>query len=291
MKRLLIIITVLLIHIGVFAQIDANSLMGLIHATTAEMTAIVSPIEGSLIYNTTDYAIYQYNGVSWGIVGQTGPVGPQGPQGIQGIPGDPATDDQTLATDGTSGNVSITGGNGISLNVNDADSDPTNEIQNLSLAGNDLTISSGNTVTLTPLIDINLGKDDLIQDPESRTYDMNAQDLGFINGNVGIGNTTPNSILQISGSVSAPIRSTAINTSLGPNDFTLITTEKDLIITLPAANTCQGRLYLIKNFGGGDNNTNVLYIKNNGDLDDKIDNDNLTWLQSDGVNWHQINKF
>lgn len=33
-------------------------------------------------------------------------------------------------------------------NVNDADSDPTNEIQNLSVNGTDLTISGGNTVTL-----------------------------------------------------------------------------------------------------------------------------------------------
>jgi hypothetical protein len=32
--------------------------------------------------------------------------------------------------------------------VNDADADPTNELQNLSLSGNDLTISAGNTVTL-----------------------------------------------------------------------------------------------------------------------------------------------
>jgi len=33
-------------------------------------------------------------------------------------------------------------------NVNDADSDPTNEIQTLSISGQDLTISGGNTVTL-----------------------------------------------------------------------------------------------------------------------------------------------
>ncbi len=37
------------------------------------------------------------------------------------------TDDQDLSTDGTAGNISIEDGNSISLNVNDADSDPGNE--------------------------------------------------------------------------------------------------------------------------------------------------------------------
>jgi len=290
MRRFLLISALLINQAGILAQIDPNSLLGLVHATTIEITTMVSPIEGSLVYNTTEKSIYQFNGVSWEIVGATGPTGPQGPQGPQGIQGDPATDDQTLLTDGTAGNITITGGNTISLNVNDADADASNEIQTLSLSGNDLTISGGNTITLTPLIDINLAKDDLTQDPETRTYDMNTQNLGFTNGNVGIGNTTPNSTLQISGSISSPIRSTAINTTLGPNDFTLITTEKDLIITLPAPNICPGRIYVIKNFGGGDNQTNINYIKANGDPDTKIDNDRTMWIQSDGVNWQLINQ-
>lgn len=251
---------------------------------------MVSPIEGSLVYNTTEKSIYQFNGVSWEIVGATGPAGPQGPQGPQGIQGDPATDDQTLASDGTAGNISITGGNTITLNVNDADPDPANEIQTLSLTGIDLSISGGNTVSLTPLIDTNLATDNLTQDPETRVYDMNSQGLGFTNGQVGIGNSTPNSTLQISGSVSTPIRTTNVNTALGNNDFTLVTTAKDLIISLPAANTCIGRIYVIKNYGGGDNNTNIPYLKGNGDPDTKIDNDKVTWLQSDGSNWQLITR-
>ena len=156
-------------------------------------------------------------------------------QGIQGIPGDPATDDQTLSTNNNPGNISISGGNSIDLNVNDADANPTNEIQTLSLAGRDLTISGtgGNTVTLPVLV--NLATDNLTQDAETRTYDMNSQNLGFTNGKIGIGNTTPNSTLQISGSFPTPIRSTAVNTTLGVDDHTLITTTvKDLIITLPS---------------------------------------------------------
>jgi hypothetical protein len=42
------------------------------------------------------------------------------------------TDSQTLSTSGAAGDISISGGNGIVLNVDDADADSTNEIQNLS---------------------------------------------------------------------------------------------------------------------------------------------------------------
>ena len=290
MKAVYFTLLAVLYSSGAFAQIDQGLLLGLINATTTEMNAIPGPITGSVLYNTTDSSIYQYNGASWVIVGQTGPQGPQGIQGIQGIPGDPATDDQTLLTDNSAGNISITGGNSVTLNVNDADANPSNEIQTLSISGRDLTISGtgGNTVTLPVLI--NLATDDLTQDAETRTYNMNAQNLGFTNGKMGIGNTTPNSTLQVSGSFSTPIRSTSVNTTLGVNDHTLITTTvKDLIITLPAANTCRGRIYVIKNIGSGDNFTNVGYIKNDGNTETKLQDKKVYWLQSDGTNWQLIN--
>jgi len=290
MKTLKVFLTLYCLHFGLSAQIDPASLLGLNSGTTTEINAIVAPIQGSLVYNTTDKAVYQYNGLSWEIMGQTGPAGPAGPTGPQGIPGDPATDDQTLATDGTAGNISISGGNSITLDVRDGDDDSNNEIQTLSLVARDLTISGsgGNTVTLPVLI--NLATDNLMQDPETRIYDMNTQDLGFTNGNVGIGNATPNSTLQIAGSVSTAIRTTNVNTALGSSDFTLVTTDEDLIITLPAASACEGRIYVIKNYGGGDNNTNIPYLKGNGDPDTKIDNDKITWLQSDGLNWQLISR-
>lgn len=290
MKNILIILGLLFFCSGSYAQIDPNLLLGLTNATTAEMNAISGPITGSILYNTTDDVIYQYNGIAWEIVGQTGPAGPQGPQGIQGIPGDPATDDQTLSTDSNPGNISISGGNSISINVDDADANASNEIQVLSLVGRDLSISGigGNTVTLPILT--NLATDDLVQDPETRTYNMNSQNLGFTNGRIGIGNNTPNSTLQLSGSFSAPIRSTAVNTTLGNNDFTLIMTVKDLIISLPAANTCIGRIYVLRNIGNGDNVTNINFLKENGDPENKLDKDKTFWLQSDGTNWHLLNR-
>uniref|UniRef100_UPI0006859F44 collagen-like protein n=1 Tax=Arenibacter latericius TaxID=86104 RepID=UPI0006859F44 len=95
-----------------------------------------------------------------GIQGEKGDKGDQGdpgPAGPQGPAGDPATDDQTLSTNGNPGDISISGGNNISLNVNDADSDSTNELQDLNLAGNILTLTNpanvGNQVDLSGYMD------------------------------------------------------------------------------------------------------------------------------------------
>ncbi len=59
------------------------------------------------------------------------------------------TDNQNLTAGPNSGEVSITGGNSVTLNVNDADSDTTNEIQDLSL--NTKILSITNNLTATPI--------------------------------------------------------------------------------------------------------------------------------------------
>ncbi len=64
------------------------------------------------------------------------------------------SDDQNLSTNGNAGNISIEGGNTITLNVNDADADASNEIQDLSLSGNTLSLTNdASTVNLTPYLD------------------------------------------------------------------------------------------------------------------------------------------
>ena len=50
---------------------------------------------------------------------------------------------QDISTDATAGNISLSNGSSLTLNVNDADADPTNEIQTLSQSGNDITLSNG----------------------------------------------------------------------------------------------------------------------------------------------------
>ncbi|MBT8303156.1 MAG: collagen-like protein, partial [Bacteroidia bacterium] len=229
------------------------------------------------------------------LTGPQGPKGDQGDVGPQGPAGDPASDDQTLESDGTPGSIAITGGNTITMNVDDGDADSTNEIQTLTLVGNDLKISGGNTIALTPLgVDTNLATNNLTQWPGNRVYNMNNQQLAFANGQVGIGSINgtagaiANSTLQVHGSLSLPIRSSNSNTTLGPNDHTLINYLKEAIITIPLASTCIGRIYLIKNLGNGDCFLSEIFIDKGGDPENKIGRDKMFTFQSDGVNWQLI---
>ncbi|MGB5459516.1 MAG: hypothetical protein WBM85_06130 [Eudoraea sp.] len=209
MKKIKLTIIAIISCWSSYSQIEAGLLLGLTNATTTEMNAISGSITGSILYNTTENAIFQYNGSSW----------------------------VNAAANGT-----------------------------------------------------NLATQDVIQDPETRTYDMNTQNLGFINGKVGIGTSSPNSTFEITGSFSSPIRSTSVNTSLEVSDFTLIMTEKNLTIILPAAGGCKGRIYILKNIANGNNFTSINYIKDDGTADDKLGKQKIFWLQSDGINWHLINK-
>ena len=65
MKTGLYIVLLLAFSATGLAQIDANSVMGIPRATTAEMSGIVTPNLGSVLYNTDDDAIYRYTTSGW----------------------------------------------------------------------------------------------------------------------------------------------------------------------------------------------------------------------------------
>ena len=69
MKNTITILLFSLFSITVSAQIDAFSVMGMPTATTAEMSAIVGPSIGSVLFNTDDQAIYRYTSSGWLING------------------------------------------------------------------------------------------------------------------------------------------------------------------------------------------------------------------------------
>ena len=69
-----------------------------------------------------------------------------------GITQPAVTEYQTISTNNTPGNISISKGNTIILNVNDADADSTNELQTISLDGEHLVLSKGNTIDLGLII-------------------------------------------------------------------------------------------------------------------------------------------
>ncbi len=129
----------------------------------------------------------------------------------------------------------------------------------------------------------------ITQEAEARTYDINNQTFGFINGKVGIQMANPTSDLHVGGTIAAPIRTTSQNTTLGENDFTVVLKNANLVITLPNASTCPGRIYAIKNISKGNCTTKTRYICNRGSRMNQIKRNKALWIQSDGTDWQQIN--
>ena len=88
------------------------------------------------------------------------------------------SDDQTLATNNTPGNISIEDGNSITLNVNDADADVTNEINTaFAVVGTNLDITDSNGTLSVPLAAI--GSDD-----QNITTDNNPGNISIEDGNI-----------------------------------------------------------------------------------------------------------
>lgn len=98
---------------------------------------------GTMQFLSVPYALYAQKSLE---PGPEGPAGPVGPKGDKGDPGDPASDNQKLSFDGT--NLSIDGEDGgNTVNMGSL-------IQSLSLKGDTLSISRGNFVTFSKL-DVN----------------------------------------------------------------------------------------------------------------------------------------
>ena len=110
--------------------------------TQAQRNAIASPANGLLIYQTDiNPGLYSYDGTTWAAFGEVRSVNGQFPNPITGevlIPVN--TDSQTLTLMGQV--LTISAGNSVTLLDTNTDS------QTLTLTGQVLTISSGNSVTL-----------------------------------------------------------------------------------------------------------------------------------------------
>lgn len=95
-----------------------------------------------------------------------------------------------------------------------------------------------------------------------------------------------NSTLQIKGSISTAIISINGNLTLDETHHTVIINSNS-IISLPLANTCSGRTYIIKN----STNTSATissYLNNSGTSTTNIPANNTIQIQSNGTSWHAI---
>lgn len=107
-------------------------------------------------------------------------------------------------------------------------------------------------------------------------------------GNVGIGNIVATSLLQVTGSIASPLTTTTSAITLNNSHRTLIINAAAAIaVSLPAANTCSGREYIIVNQDAFAHtitsykdftNANATVIPVTGSIT----------LQSDGNNWYRI---
>jgi hypothetical protein len=118
---------------------------------------------------------------------------------------------------------------------------------------------------------------------------MRMQGIGLDNTvrvGVNMAGAVPNSTFQVRGSVANNIVTTAAAVTLNELNYTLILTA-NANVTLPAANTCIGRIYIIKKTANG-NSAISNFFNTIGGTANTIAR-GVTQLQSDGTNWQQIN--
>jgi hypothetical protein len=131
--------------------------------------------------------------------------------------------------------------------------------------------------------------------PVSFVEMMRIQGTG-LNNSVRVGINTngvaANSVLQVGGSFSLPISSViTASVTLTDNDYTVILKAGAGAVILPAANTCKGRIYVVKNISGGASKSISQFKDETGSNNTTLSNNKIYSFQSDGTDWQLISKF
>ncbi|WP_202701893.1 hypothetical protein [Flavobacterium sp. UGB4466] len=101
------------------------------------------------------------------------------------------------------------------------------------------------------------------------------------------GGAVANSVLQVGGSFSLPIRAVTASTTLTDTDYTVVLksgTYSGTEVILPPASSCRGRIYVIRNISGADRNISA-YISRTGVSRTTLANNRIYSFQSDATDW------
>lgn len=119
---------------------------------------------------------------------------------------------------------------------------------------------------------------------------MRMQGIG-LNNTVRVGVNTnevvANSTFEVNGSISRTIASLSANRTLTETDYTIILNTTVSSITLPAANSCKGRIYILKKVSA--QSVTISSYSNRSSASTTALPSGVTQLQSDGSIWQQIN--
>jgi hypothetical protein len=110
-------------------------------------------------------------------------------------------------------------------------------------------------------------------------------------GYIGVATNSPTSTFVVNGSVALNTRIVSASTTLSATDYAVIDTgSANVTFTLPAANTCTGRVYLIINQASAGTLTTSLSITTAyGVTITTVGSATNVQIISDGAKWRKIN--
>jgi hypothetical protein len=110
-------------------------------------------------------------------------------------------------------------------------------------------------------------------------------------GSIGLGSTNPKSIFDINGSFGISIITVTGNYTALKSDHTILCNTGNMTLSLPPANSCKNRIYVIKKISPA-NGTITINPNSNERIDGALTNTRINnqWesvmIQSNGSNWY-----
>jgi hypothetical protein len=274
--------------------------------TQVQMTSVVSPVNGMLIYNTTNNAVYGYINGTWQSLVNSASNGLTKVEGDVRL-GGALTGNTTIAA-GTN-SLSITGNTPLTLP--NLQTGATNNIVTMTAGGVLETRTAGDLLNSTAWkVDGNSGTSpatNFVGTTDAQALVVKTEGtermrilsttpaVNEVPGAMAIGRTSAFATLHVGGSMATPIRTEIASYTVTNSDYTVIgnCTGGPFALDLPNPATCAGRMYVIIK---GDATNNVLSFSQPINLSMTQSMSSVNYnvrlhIQSDGANWWLIARF